>query len=195
MSYTRLRELGNKLYFRIGDVARFLEIKIPSARVLCSRYQKKGLILRLKKDFYILREKWDNLSLEEFFKISNFLQVPSYISLMNALSYYEITTQMQKDFFESASLRRSKRLSLDGVIFNYYKLKREYYFGFQKTKEIFIALPEKAFLDSIYLYSLGKYKFDLSSLDLSKLNLNKLKEMLATYPFNIKKAIKKICGI
>jgi predicted transcriptional regulator of viral defense system len=142
-----------------------------------------------------LREKWDNLSLEEFFKISNFLQVPSYISLMNALSYYEITTQMQKDFFESASLRRSKRLSLDGVIFNYYKLKREYYFGFQKTKEIFIALPEKAFLDSIYLYSLGKYKFDLSSLDLSKLNLNKLKEMLATYPFNIKKAIKKICGI
>lgn len=91
--------LNKWLYFKTDDLADILGLKKESSKATCSRYVKRGIIMRLKKDFYILREKWDNLGREEFFKLANFLQVPSYISFMTALSFYEITTQVQGHFF------------------------------------------------------------------------------------------------
>ena len=60
---------------------------------------------------------------EQKFIIANIYQVPSYISLMTALDYYEITTQMQRDFIESVILKRTvtkeieaKVLQLQGLL-------------------------------------------------------------------------------
>ncbi|MFN3551400.1 MAG: hypothetical protein ACK4WJ_06305, partial [Endomicrobiia bacterium] len=97
MKYTEFKKLKNKIYFTPEGVANLLKIKFDSAKVLCYRYAKSGLFIRLKKDFYILEEKWWNLKIEEKFKIANILSVPSYISLMTALSYYEVTTQIQRN--------------------------------------------------------------------------------------------------
>jgi len=195
MDYMRLRTLNKWLYFKTEDLANVLGVKKSSSKVICNRYVKKGIILRLKKDFYILREKWDNLRIEEFFRLANFLQVPSYISFMTALSFYEITTQVQRNFFESASLKRSRTFKIEDTLFNFYKLKNEYYFGFDKVNNVFIATKEKAFVDSIYLYSFGKYKIDLASLDLAKLNKNRIKKILNIYPQKTREAIKKLCKI
>ncbi len=195
MKYTKLRQLNRRLYFKTDDLADILGLKKESSKVTCSRYVKKGIIIRLKKDFYILREKWDNLGREELFKLANFLQVPSYISFMTALSFYEITTQIQRRFFESACLRHSRTFKIDNTVFNFYKLKRECYFDFSKINEIFIASKEKAFIDCIYLYSFGKYRIDLDSLDLSKLNKAKIKELLDIYPQKTRKIIEKLCKI
>jgi len=195
MDYMRLRILNKRLYFKTEDLANVLGVKKSSSKVICNRYVKKGIILRLKKDFYILREKWDNLRIEEFFRLANFLQVPSYISFMTALSFYEITTQVQRNFFESASLKRSRTFKIEDTLFNFYKLKNEYYFGFDKVNNVFIATKEKAFVDSIYLYSFGKYKIDLASLDLAKLNKNRIKKILNIYPQKTREAIKKLCKI
>lgn len=195
MDYTRLRTLNKRLYFKTEDLANVLGVKKSSSKVICNRYVKKGIILRLKKDFYILREKWDNLRIEELFRLANFLQVPSYISFMTALSFYEITTQVQRNFFESASLKRSRTFKIEDTLFNFYKLKNEYYFDFNKVNNVFIATKEKALVDSIYLYSFGKYKIDLASLDIAKLNKNRIKEILNIYPQKTREAIKKLCKI
>jgi len=195
MNYIELRNLNKKLYFKIEDVSDLLDIKKSSAKVLCTRYVKRGLILRLKKNFYILKEKWENLEIDGLFKIANFLQVPSYISFMSALSFYEITTQIQRDFIESASQRRTNRFNENGIIFNYYKLKENIYFGFQNINGIFIAIKEKALLDCIYLYSLGRYKFDISSIDFNKFNKKTLRSFLAKYPEKTKAILKKLCKI
>ena len=129
-----------------------LNIKVESARVLCSRYVKKGIFIRPKKGFYILASKWEHLTMENFYKISNFLQVPSYISFMTALSKYEVTTQVQRNFFESASLKRTKHIEVKDVTFHFYKLNKKYYFDFVKKDHVFIASKEKALLDSLYLW-------------------------------------------
>ncbi|MEW6068648.1 MAG: hypothetical protein AB1610_10210 [Nitrospirota bacterium] len=115
--YQKLRKLREKSYFSIEDLQDLLGIKYESARVLCSRYTKEGIFIRLKKDFYVLNEKWESFTRDDLFRISNILQVPSYISFMTALSFYEVATQVQRDFFESASLRRSVRFNIKGTAF------------------------------------------------------------------------------
>lgn len=195
MNYSKLQQLKEKFYFTVEDVAYILNIKSESAKVLCSRYTRKGIFIRLKKNFYILEQCWKSFSNYDFLMVSNLLQIPSYISFMTALSHYEITTQVQKNYFENVSLRRTKNFNIDGITFNYYKLKKEYYFDFIKNEDIFIAIKEKAFIDSIYLYSFGKYKLDLNSLDLSKLDKKKIRDILKVYPPKTKKITEELCKI
>lgn len=195
MKYSILQVLNKKLYFTIQDIVDVLNIKPASARVLCSRYVSNGIFIRLKNNFYVTRQKWELYSRDDFFKIANFLQVPSYISFMTALSFYEVSTQVQKKYFECAALKRSINYEYDDAFFNFYKLKKDLYFDFIKNADIFIATKEKAFLDSVYLYSFGKYKFDISSIDLNKLDKKKIKKMMKKYPLKTRKVIKKLCRI
>ncbi len=195
MNYKKLAELKNKLFFTTDDAARVFEIKPESTHVLCSRYVKKGVFIRLKKNFYILRQNWENYAEEEFFKIANFLQVPSYISFMSALSVYGITTQLLRGYYESACLRRSVKIEKDGACFNYYKLKKICYFGFYKKDGVFIATKEKAFVDAIYLYTFGKYKIDFSALNTDALDKKKLSETVTLFPQKTKKMVNKLCSI
>ncbi len=195
MRYPELKKLKEKLYFTVEDLQEFLGITTGSARNLCSRYSQKGLFVRLKKNLYVLSDSWENFSQKDFLKVSNFLQVPSYISFMTALSLYEVTTQVQRDYLESASLKRSVRFNIKSVDFNFYKLKKKYYFDFTKSNDIFIASKEKAFIDSVYLYSFGKYKIDFSSLALDKLDKNRIKKILDIYPQKTKNIIGKKCRI
>lgn len=195
MKYVEIKNLREKIYFTPDEVANFLGIKNESANVLCHRYTEKKLFLRLKKDLYILEEKWRNLKLEEKFKIGNILFVPSYISLMTALSYYQLTTQIQREFYESVTTKKRKVFIVDGAEFHYYKINSKYYFGFIKINDFFIAEKEKAFLDCVYLSSLGKYKFDIYSLDLDKLEKRKIEKYLQIYPEKTKKFFLKIWKI
>ncbi|HAJ32984.1 MAG TPA: hypothetical protein DCK79_06390 [Candidatus Atribacteria bacterium] len=181
MKYNDIKKI-NKLYFTYQDVAKILSISEDSARVLCSRYVKQKYLIRLKRNFYILKERWGSITPNQRFELANILQVPSYISLMTALSFYECTTQVQQKFIESISLYRTFTKGIEGIIFNYSKIKDDYYFGFSKKNNIFIASPEKAFIDSLYLNYLGKYNLDISSLDLEKIDKKSCEKILVKYP-------------
>lgn len=195
MNYSDLKKLKERLYFTVEDVQDICGIKPGSVLVLCTRYTQKGIFVRLKKNLYVLDEKWGNYTREDFYRISNVLQVPSYISFMSALSFYEVTTQVQRDFFENTSLKRSVRFDIKGTAFNFYKLKKKYYFDFIKKNDIFIATKEKAFIDSVYLYSFGKYKIDFSSLDLDKLDKKRVTKIMNLYPIKTKKIVSRLCRI
>lgn len=193
MNYITLKNsLKNRKFFRVGEISEILGITPSSARVLCSRLKQKGFVVRLKRDFYIIRERWDNLQYEDFLKLANILQVPSYVSCMSALAFYDVSTQVQRSFYESVSLKRTRKFNADGAVFNYYKIKTALYFGFERKNGLFIASKEKAFLDAVYLYSFGKYKFDVSSISLEKLQKKKILEMLEKYPLKTRKTFEKI---
>ena len=185
MRYNDIKKI-KKLYFTYQDIAKILSISEDSARVLCSRYVKQKYLVRLKRNFYILKERWDNIAPNQRLELANILQVPSYISLMTALSFFEYTTQVQQKFIESISLYRTFTKDIEGVVFNYSRIKRDYYFGFSKKNSIFIASPEKAFIDSLYLNYLGKYNLDLSSLNLDKIDRRGCENILKRYPSKFK---------
>lgn len=189
MNYLKLKKLNTKLLLKIEDFADLLNITRESARVQCSRYVKKNLLIRLKNNNYIFTEKWQNLGFLDYLKISNFLQVPSYISFMSALMYYEVSTQIQRNYIEAVCLKRTKIYNIKSIEFNFYKIKNNLYFGFNKVNNIFIANKEKAFLDCVYFFSYGKYSFDMSSIDLKKLDENKVVAQLKEYPDRIQKKV------
>ena len=193
MSYERLLTI-DKPFFTQHDVAHAIGTKLASAEVLCSRYVKKGLLMRLKRGFYARTETLSHLDQIDLFRIANILQVPSYISLRTALSYYGITPQMQKGFFESISVKRTKTFEFGGLSFHYIKLRPELYRDFVKRDGIFIALPEKAVLDTFYLASLGRYSLDGASLDLTVVNNENLVEFSALYPPKVRKYFEELYG-
>lgn len=195
MRLKEIAQLKDKTFFTVQDVARLFGVTLGSARVQCSRYAKQGIFLRLKNNFYVLGETWQSGNHDYFLRISNYLQVPSYVSMMSALFYHGITTQVPRAFYESVCARRSIRYEVKGVSLNYYKFKKEQYFGFTKKDNLFIALPEKAFVDAVYLESFGKYKLDYEAIDFSKFDKSALKDISRAFPDKTRKRVKKICGI
>jgi len=191
MSYERLLII-DKPFFTQHDVAHAIGTKLASAEVLCSRYVKKGLLMRLKRGFYARTETLHHLDQIDLFRIANILQVPSYISLMSALSYYGITNQAQEGFFESISVKRTKTFVVGGLSFHYIKLRPHLYREYIKRNGVFIALPEKAVLDIFYLASLGRYSLDGSALDLTMVDKGRLAELSNLYPPKVRKQFKEV---
>lgn len=185
-----LQKIENK-YFNLQELARALGINIGSAKVSASRYVKQGFLVRIKKNMYTLPEFWKNSQIEEMFIVANLGQTPSYISLTTALAYYEITTQVQQDYFASIAIKRTKEIHINGRTFRYNKIKEDLYFGFVKEKGVFIATPEKAFMDAIYMTSLGRYAFDIAAIDWDKLNRNEVLILCDRFPPNVRKQLEK----
>jgi len=111
---------------------------------------------------------------------------------MPALSYYEITTQVQRGVIELVCVKRTLKKTIENIEFNYfYKINRNLYFDFLKKDDSFIASKEKAFVDVVYLYSFGKYSFDFDSIDISKLDMKKIKKIINNFPERTKQTLKK----
>lgn len=189
MDLIKLRNI-KKSYFGYEELARTLGISTASARVTASRYVKMGLLVRIKRNLYVRSESWDTATKEDKFIIANLGETPSYISLMTALDYYGITTQMQRDFFESVAVQRTKTISVRGTVFRYSKISSGLYFGFEKKDGFFIATPEKALLDAVYLISYGRYALDLPSIDPEKINRLEIEKLSRSYPGRTQKLLR-----
>jgi len=180
-----------KFYFGYEDIARVLGISAASAKVTASRYVRQGLLVRLKRNIYVLRQTWNGAGREEKFLLANLGQVPSYLSLTTALDYYELTTQVQRDFFESVALKRTKKIQVDGTVFRYSKITGNLYFGFKKENGFFMATPEKALLDSFYLMSYGRYALDISALDTARFDKREIKRLSSEFPLRTQSTLRK----
>jgi predicted transcriptional regulator of viral defense system len=189
----RLRDLEKieKFHFGYEEIARALGIDETSARVSAARYVRQGLLIRFKRNMYILKNVWNASSREDKFILANMGQTPSYISFMTALDYYEITTQIQRNFFESAAVKRTKEISINDSLFRYSKITDDLYFGFVKEKDFFIATPEKALLDAFYLISYGRYALDISALNNEKLDLREIENLSRRFPIKTRNLLKK----
>ncbi len=177
----RYQQLAGNL-FTVNDIAVKLGIKSASARVNASRQVQQGNFLRLKKNLYVLTEDWNTADIYFQYRIANQIQVPSYISLLSALSWYDLSTQIQQGFIESIGQKRSYHKIVPGTEFHYLLLSPKLYFGFTREKGVFIAEAEKALADGIYLMSLGRYSLDFSALAWERINQKRLNKFLINYP-------------
>lgn len=114
---------------------------------------------------------------------------------MTALTFHGITTQVQRDWFESITWKRSTKMDARGVSFVFYKAQPNLYFGFVRQESFFIAEPEKALVDAAYLHSLGRYPLDWSSLNLDALDREKVNTLMAPFPDRVKRGVSKRCEI
>ncbi len=176
----RTLELNNsgKLILSVEDIATLLSISRESAKVTANRYVRGKQLIRLKRNFYITPGKFEKLKEEDYFSLANMLQVPSYVSLTSALSYYNISTQQMRGIVESIGLKRTKNVITGNMKFKFLLIKKDLYSDFILEKQFFIALPEKSLADAVYLTSLGKYNCDFEAIDFSKLNKQKVNQII-----------------
>jgi hypothetical protein len=182
-----------KFIFGADDIASVLGISAASARVTASRYAGQGVIVRLKPDLYMLQTRFQSMSVETRFRIASLLQTPSYISLTTALSYYEVSTQQQQNFIESAAVKRTKRIKIRELTFSFTRLKKELYEGYERRDDFFIALPEKALADAVYLSAMGRYACDFHAILFDKIDPSKTAAFLGKTNYRAQKFWEKLC--
>jgi hypothetical protein len=162
------------------------------------RWKKQGWVVMLRRGLYALGpdERKVGLSRE---LIAASLYKPSYVSLESALSYYKMIPE-KVAAITSVTARKTKTFENAAGLFVYRHLKKDAYFGFRLVRDAasfpyFLAEPEKALLDYLYL-KLGRLKVGDSSYfaeDLRLQNtgiLNKRKLFRYAARFNRKKLLK-----
>lgn len=145
-----------------SDVARLFSAHPQAMRNQLLRWRKKRLIVRLRKGLYLLNKEERNTSTSKELIAGNLYQ-PSYISLETALSYYQLIPEKVVPI-TSVTIRKTKTFQNEEGLFIYRHLKQSAYFGFKLTRDeygfpYFLAEPEKALLDYLYL-NLGNIKAD-----------------------------------
>lgn len=129
----------------------------PNEQVLrnqLSGWKRRGLVLKLKRGLYILNEKERKITPSRLF-VANQLYSPSYVSTEYALMFHELIPERVFDV-TSVTTRKTRSFKNALGLFVYQHLATKCFKGFVEQKDengytFFIATPEKAVVDFIYL--------------------------------------------
>lgn len=171
LSLYKIRDLALKagrVVYSIQQLANLVSISKNISKVYSSRMVKNKLAVR------VLRGKISFTEDESL--IATQLIEPSYISLHSALLFHGIIQQVSRNI-TCVTTRNSITYEKKGII--YHKITPKLFYGYKRhSKEgsyIFVAEPEKALIDGIYLglFSIKDFK-EYSN----KLNMEKLKDLI-----------------
>jgi len=176
----------NKSYFSIFDLEKILGLKKNSLYVTLNRLVKNGVLIRLKRGVYQPEFKEPELE-----KTAGELYYPSYLSFESALSRYGILSQIPYALI-FATTKKSKKIYLMGTEIEYRQLKKDYFFGYILNNGVYIAEPEKALLDHLYMISRGKASNNISELSLVNLKKNKFIQYSKKFPKFVQKKAKEL---
>ena len=162
-----------------------------------TRWQRKGLLVKLRQGFYAFPEYKAQPNFGFF--VSNYIYKPSYISLHTALAFYGIIPEAVTQVTAVSSLKTAAFENPFGS-FSYMKMKSDLIFGYDilplNDRSIHIAQPEKAILDLLYLYPFYNTESEIENLrfddDFVYNDLNVDKLTLYLNKFNNKKLVKRV---
>ncbi|MCK5654794.1 MAG: hypothetical protein KAI03_00715 [Candidatus Aureabacteria bacterium] len=159
MDYAEFKKRFSKLPLIVGRDAVQLEKAGQAMRNQLNRWQSKGLIVRLKKGIYMLNRDDRRVEPSRIF-LANRLYGPSYVSLEFVLNFYGLIPERAADV-TCVTTKKTARFINEFGTFIYQHIKPDAFRGFKSAKDeaglpVFIAEPEKAVVDFIYL-NLSKF--------------------------------------
>ena len=169
--------------FRLQDI----QMLFPDEKYLATdlkRLTDNNYIIRLFKGQYALLN--NEISTEE---VAQKIYYPSYVSFQSALFIHGIVDQGPNQIF-LATTNRQKALSIFGTQIQFNHIKPSLYFGYVLDKNIFMATPEKAVCDMLYLNFALKIETDIKSWYLKGLDFVKLQNYLKPYGKRFNKYVK-----
>ncbi|MCX5726192.1 MAG: hypothetical protein NT030_03235 [Candidatus Saganbacteria bacterium] len=195
MNFREFKAKVKNLPFFGSDVAEIFSLTPAALRNQLARWKKRGWLVELRRGLYTLGLSEKEASLSREVAAANIYQ-PSYLSLEFALSSYKLIPE-KVAAATSVTTRKTKVFHNQAGAFIYRQLKPSLYFGFIAKKDeagypYFIAEPEKALLDYLYL-NLGTIKeqdkdYFTGSLRLqNRSRLDKKKLILYSRRFGLKK--------
>lgn len=160
-----LKEKGISL-FVYSDLFKFFDLSSESAaKSLLYRLKKAQIIKSLARGKFCFNFSSHTPS---DFAIANFLNIPSYVSLESALSFYGIINQFPYQV-TSVTLGKSKVFHFNQKKFSFTHLRSDYFTDYAQKDDFTIATPQKAIFDFVYLvYKGSRSKNNLDLLIFSK---------------------------
>jgi predicted transcriptional regulator of viral defense system len=125
--------------FTTNDLSRIIDKSIVYTRKIVGRLP--GIMKAERGVFYTEQAN--------IYEISSNIVPFSYVSMLAALRYYDITTQMPIAI-SVISPKRHRAVKIKGYKIEFTTFKRNLIFGYVRRGNAFIAEPEKALLDSLY---------------------------------------------
>lgn len=127
---------------------------LAQVRLQINRWVKDGKVIRIHKGLYALAAPYRKTTLEPFC-IANALKQASYVSLHSALSWYGIIPEFVPSV-TSVTTGRPQSIETPLGRFEFRHVSKKYFWGYQQIElksglNAFVAYPEKALLDLIYL--------------------------------------------
>ena len=146
MYESKILKLRDVPIFSLADISQIVSGKEYAKKLLRKMVLSKE-IKKIKRDKYTFYD--------DPFLVSTFVNKPSYISSVSALSYHKLISQIPKDVF-CFTLKKEKDVEFTSKI---KFIKTKYFFGFDYLEysnfKIPISTPEKAIIDSIGLVPLS----------------------------------------
>lgn len=180
-----LSQLG-KPYFSVADLEKVLGLKRASLYVTLHRLVRYGVLERLHRGVYQLAVRPGDVP-----RMANLLYMPSYLSFESALARHGILSQIPYTV-TFATTRRSKKMTLGTTVAQFHQLRSKLFFGYTLEQGLYLAEPEKAFLDEVYLIKRGKASLELSELRLVDISQEKLLSYADCFPPYVQKAVQKL---
>jgi predicted transcriptional regulator of viral defense system len=178
----------NIALFTARDISRLFRLSAENTKYFLETYTKRGLFARVKQGLYTLKNDFPR---EEV--VANALYKPSYISLEYALAKYGIIPESPYTV-TSVTTKIPTSFTIKGRDFSYTKIKNKAFTGYTPTKidehTVFLAEPEKALADYLYLVSLGKKTLN-DRLDVSRVDKEKTYEYAKLFD---RKGLMKVLG-
>ncbi len=166
----------NKPFYSIADIEKITGMPRTSIYVIVNRWVEKGILERIGRGIYRLFTV--KASVE---KIAAFLYMPNYLSFESTLSRYGILNLVPYTL-TFATPRKTRRLTVAGRDVEFRQIKRDLYWGYEMQGGIYVAKPEKAFLDLVYLAARGVASIDLDEIDMKKLSITTVKKLSKRFP-------------
>ncbi len=155
--------------FSLVDAEKILRKKRGYSTLFIHRCINKGYIGRVERGLYYVKERHNE------YEIASHIVSPSYVSMVSALAYYGLTTQIPRIVYVISTKRHKTIKGVAGFDIVFRKIKKEMLFGYRKEDDgnIFIAEPEKALVDIYYFNDIND--MDSSVLERpSRIDINKL---------------------
>lgn len=137
LAYLRTHNIS---VFSLGDASKIMGKSLKYASM---RLSKMSGVLRIERGKYCVSDV-------NIYDVATGIISPSYVSLLSAYSFHQLTTQIPIEI-QVVSLFQHALINFEGYSIRFIKLSRERIFGFSRVGGGMVADPEKAIVDSLYL--------------------------------------------
>lgn len=186
IEFVKALERLDKPFYTIPDIEKITGLSRDSLYVTIKRLVDKGVLERIGSGIYRVFTAPPSIE-----RAASSLYIPNYLSFESALSRYGILTLIPYTL-TFATTRKSRRFTIEGRDIEFRQIKKDLFWGYEMEGGIYIARPEKAFLDLVYFVSRGKTSMDLDEIDMAKLSKSKLRELSKGFPVYTKRYLNKI---
>lgn len=193
MRFDKLLKINRNLPLVETHILRPYFSSLQALRIQLNRWVKAGRLMKLRNGIYFLPEHYRKIEIFDLY-VASTLIAPSYLSLEKALEYHQIIPE-GVNVYTSLTTKRENRFKNPLGIFKYQHIQIPLFWGYEAVslnqQTAFVATPEKALLDLIYIKKINfnyDYLFELRLQNLDQINCQTL--LMFARRFDKKKIIK-----